>query len=217
MSGKQIASQELLLNEMKNGIDILSDDDPTNDVAGYIMIADILTHTGDDLNALSAWSLIGPGVRYEKTGDEKAKDGTEPSLPAQKTSPVQEDWASGYYCDGLCDKHMTVADSIWCCKLCSSVQFHDECREKLLKGALTHFVCSPEHDWLHVPPLIDEFQATGKGRVRVEGELKDGKRVGGRIVAVEDWLDTIKVTWGITSPVPEAQTESNSREEAEKA
>ena len=48
---------------------------------------------------------------------------------------------------------------------------------------------------------MDEYCATGTGCVRVGGELKDGKRVEGRIVTVKEWLDMIRQMWGIKQPV----------------
>ena len=46
--------------EMQCGLDLLSDEDPSNDWMGYLKLAETLMHFGDDLNALSAWSLLIP-------------------------------------------------------------------------------------------------------------------------------------------------------------
>ena len=51
---------------MRNGMDYLVDEDPENDYMGYRAIADVLMHSGDDLNALSAWSLYGPTARRKE-------------------------------------------------------------------------------------------------------------------------------------------------------
>ena len=195
LSGRQDAAQELLLNDMKSGIDILSDDDPENDFMGYGIIANVLMHTGDDLNALSAWSLYGPSERYKEADriDSEKRD----------AEPL------GYTCDGGCNVTLTYADSVWFCKMCDDVQFDDKCLKRLQQGTLARFVCSPDHEWQLVPSWVDEFQATGKGRVRVEGELQDGKRVGGRIVPAEEWLDMIREKWGINKPTPGGPTEND--------
>ena len=42
------------------GIALLSDDDPTNDWQGYYRLALGFMFSGDDTNALAAWSLLGP-------------------------------------------------------------------------------------------------------------------------------------------------------------
>ena len=274
MLGRQEAAQKLLLNDMKNGMDLLVDEYPENDYMGYCTIADILMHTGDDLNALSAWSLYGPSERRKEynaknknegeeaegktTGaDRRAKDTNEGEMAERKAtdanqeaqdpgenivakesqkgegmqdtyadaeaeemkqyaeesaerptqseapSPKPESSSDGdavdfsIYCDGRCNKSLTWASSLWKCKVCDDVDFEDECLERLKKGTLTRFVCSPDHDWLYVPSWVDEYRATGVGRVRIGGELVDGKRSGGRIVSVEEWLDTIRKKWNI--------------------
>ena len=180
----------LLLNDMKSGMDILSDDDPKNDYMGYQIIAEILMHTRDDLNALSAWSLYGPSERYDNDEHEL-----------------------NYSCDGTCNKTLTFADSMWLCKVCNDVSFDDECFEKLCNGTLERFVCSSDHEWLRIPSWTDECNATGKDHVRVGGELQDGKRVGGQIVPIGQWLDTIKEKWSIEKPATSVKDEDAKREE----
>ncbi|KAL9577614.1 MAG: hypothetical protein Q9212_006252 [Teloschistes hypoglaucus] len=169
--GKQEAARQLLLNQMKSGIDLLSDDDPENDWVGFATIAEVLMHTGDDLNASSARFL---------------------SFAGQRAS-----YSPGLTCDGRCNKPVSWMDSLWFCKICEDVQLHDECLTKLREGTLTHYVCGPDHDWLYVPSTVEEEKAIGEGNVRMGGELQDGKRLGGKIVAIKDWLDTIRENWGI--------------------
>ncbi|KAL8691994.1 MAG: hypothetical protein Q9218_002886 [Villophora microphyllina] len=180
--GRQKEAHELLLNDMKSGFDLLSDDDPGNDWVGYSMIADILMHTGDDLNALSAWSLRGPSERYGASIDF-------PSTP----TPCE--------CD-VCDKPVLWGDGIWFCKMCYWVGFHDGCLPKLRSGQINRYICSQDHDWLHVPSWIDEYKATGDGKVHVGGEIQDGQRVEGHIVPIEEWLDTVREKWGIEKFTP---------------
>ena len=211
---KQDAGQKLLLNDMKSGIDLLSDADPENDYLGYQTMANVLMHTGDDLNALSAWSLYGPPERYKEvdatTSDQAEKpDAQEEASPLETEAPAK----LGYTCDGGCNITMTYADSIWFCKVCDDFQFHDECLKKLRAGTLNRYACSPDHEWLRVPSWIDEYRATGKGRVRIGGELQDGKRVGGTIVPVEEWLDMIREKWGIEKPAPEVQPEGEEQKD----
>lgn len=182
--GKQEAARQLLLNRMKSGIDLLSDDDPENDWVGYITIADVLMHTGDDLNALSAQFLSMVGRRASH-------------VPCLIT------------CDGRCNKAVSWKDSLWFCKIWEDVQLHDECLTKLREGTLTHFVCGPDHDWLYVSSSVEEEKATGEGNVLIGGELQDGKRLGGQIVPIKEWLDAIKHDWGIEKSVADVQIEES--------
>ena len=170
LSGNQDSAQKLLRDDMKAGLDILSDDDPDNDIIGYYRIANVLMHTGDDLNAMSAWSLYGSWEHHN------------------------EEFSMPLYCDG-CSKIIVWADSICACKICADVQFHDECLKRLQRGTLGRFVCSSDHEWLHVQSWVDERKSTGKGHVRIGGELRDGKQIGGDIVPAETWLTMIKEKW----------------------
>ena len=171
--GRHDVVKTLLSGEMRSGFDLLSDDDNTNDHEGFSTMALVLTHAGDDLNAMSAWSLIGPPERYD---------------------------GFGQYL-GPCDCHTcgtsTASNSYWVCKICPDVFYHDQCLQKLKKGTLDTFICSPDHDWLWIPSIEEDFRETGKGYVRIGGEIRDGKREGGRILPVKEWLDTIREDWGI--------------------
>ena len=206
LEGCQEKAQKLLTNELRAGIDLLSDDDPENDVMGYSTIANVLMHVGDNLNALSAWSLYGPRERH--TNDEPEQASQNPNAhPEGETQDIDVKasaagaWASPeplpFYCDGRCNKSFTYADSLWFCKVCYNVNFCDECLWKVQTGTLPCYVCAADHEWLLVPSWVDEYKATGKGRVRVGGVFKDGKRVGGGVVGIDKWLDTVREEWGV--------------------
>lgn len=227
--GEQAKAKQHLLNHMKTAMDLLSDDDPDNDYQGYKAIADVLIHVGDDVNALSAWSLLGP----DDPEDDKPADGEE-SKPAQsdeqsdkpipqENTPAQKQprrGKLGYVCDGRCGKTWTYSDDIWCCKMCPDVQFDGRCLEKLRNGTLKRYICSPDHKWLHVPPWSDEeYREVRKDRVRIGGELVDGKRVGGQVVSVEEWLNALRDTWGIPREVKndkQGGEETEGKEETER-
>ncbi|KAL9102531.1 MAG: hypothetical protein Q9163_002340 [Psora crenata] len=182
--GEQDVAQKLLTNAMNDGLLYLSDEDSQNDFMGYETMANVFMHAGDDLNALSALSLCGPTERYH------------------------ENYTLGIWCDG-CHKELRFPDTIWFCKLCDDVAFDDECLEKLKLGTLEPFVCGANHEWLRGPSWNEEFKATGKECVRVGGELRNGKRVGGEVIKIEEWLDVVREKWGIEKPKPEVEKEGN--------
>ena len=181
-SGDQDKSHALLMDEMKAGFALLWDGDSDNDDDGYKKIAYVLTHIGDDLDAISAWSLIGPPERLKVTestpltNDDEVKsiDGAIFSGTESLTGDHKQERPFYFYCDGRCSKTLSWSDGLWFCKICDDVQFNDECLEKLRKGTLPRLVCSSDHEWFYVPPWTDEYRATGKDRVRMGGELKDG-------------------------------------------
>lgn len=72
-------------------------------------------------------------------------------------------------------------------------------------------MCAADHEWLLVPSWLDEYEATGKGRVRVGGAMEDGKRIGGEIVSIEEWLDMIREQWGIKRSSEEEQDQNPDR------
>ncbi|KAI9686798.1 MAG: hypothetical protein M1822_002858 [Bathelium mastoideum] len=213
LAGDKEKAKMLLLDQMKSGLDLLSDDDPENDSWGYSHVANVLAHAGDDLNALSAWSLRGPSERYTK-GGEAMRDGSASESQEQfvntgnhshgllATEHAEAEYL-GLSCDGQCGIRLTWSDSLWFCKVCEDVQFEDSCFTKLKKGTLQRFVCSADHDFLRVPSWRDEFRATGKDHVRVGGEFIDGQRVGGEVVHVNTWLDSIRKQWSIEKPAKE--------------
>lgn len=211
---KHDAAQKLLLNDLKTGFDLLSDNDPENDDLGFATIAKILMHTGDDLSALSAWSLYGPMERRREYIAKEAQDSKEAHSQGE-VSPSSGDSIENVsrICNGHCSgEDLSWEESVWMCKVCDDVDFNDDCLEKLRKCTLPLLTCSPDHEWLLVPSWADEYRATGKGRVRIGGELIDGKRVGGQILPVEEWLDIVRKEWGVDKPsltIPNDNDKSN--------
>lgn len=53
-------AKKLLLADFNSAMALLSDDVECKDYQGYYSLAEILMRSGDDLNTLSAWSLLGP-------------------------------------------------------------------------------------------------------------------------------------------------------------
>ena len=201
LSGERQKARELFLNDIRDAFSYLSDDYPENDYQGYYLFADVLMHYGDYLNALSAWSLLGPRERFpQEVGGPKAAAVNGETLANRVDSvPKMGDLCNS--CDGGCDKQWTFADNMWCCKFCHDVQFDDRCLKLLQEGKLERYICSPDHDWLHVPAWSDkEYGEIGERRVKIGGELVDGKRVGGRVVEVSEWLDILRDEWGIPKP-----------------
>ena len=173
----------------------------------------------------------GETIPTEQSADLPAQSEAPPSKPEPSSDGDAVDFS--IYCDGQCNKRLTWATHLWKCKVCDDVDFEDECLEKLKSGTLTRFVCSkffipfmklmtlcssilgPDHEWLYVPSWVEEYRVTGKGRVRVGGELVDGKRVGGEIIPVAEFLDMIREKWGIEKPESSAQNEAEKSKEEE--
>jgi tetratricopeptide (TPR) repeat protein len=157
---------------VKIALDLLSDDDPTNDWQGYLKLATVLTYMDDDTNAQAAWSLIRPdGEPVAEGGDTATCRG-----PLMKT------------CNGNCGHTWTFADAIYVCRDCLDVQFDKKCWELLTTQKAIFHVCHHTHKFLYVP----EWKADEQGKVE-PGMVK----VGDNIVPIEEWLSGIRETWGL--------------------
>ena len=87
---------------IKHGLDLLSDDDPSNDWAAYITLVGVLSHTGDDQRTLGLWRKSlwwmwqhTHGRLRNKTNDDEGKsskkgDGSTEALEGKSNSADQE-------------------------------------------------------------------------------------------------------------------------------
>ena len=250
-------ARKVFKEDIAIAFDILSDEDPDNDFYGYRILANVLMHTGDDLNALSAWSLLGSSDLFkpsdaespsaqdpkkdklvengipsssrneipsstanemplpiangsalpseDNTSKDPQRQAPENSVPAREhengilvkngtagdddnsKSSADREGPLSYSCDGACNHSWSYADDLCVCRYCPDTQFNRVCFNKLEVNKLERYVCDPGHSWLHVPPWSDqEALEVGQGKVRVRGELMEGKRVGGEIVDIEE-------------------------------
>lgn len=127
LSGKCHIARQLLLSDMKSGMDLLSDNDPENDYVGYEMIANISMHAGDDSDALSAWSLYGSPERLskkdatEKEDQNEVKSSSKISSPEGNVNTEKEEKRNIYFfCHGKCNKLLTrtASGSAKCATTC---------------------------------------------------------------------------------------------------
>ncbi|EXJ54057.1 hypothetical protein A1O7_09394 [Cladophialophora yegresii CBS 114405] len=219
LQGQVEEARKLFREDMIAALVILSDHDPDNDVFGYKTMANILMHTGDDLNALSAWSLLGPDDVFKIPDQEAdANRGSDSTKPQElegfgdaegvevEASCIDEDAVIkdagdrngpiSYSCDGFCEHNWWYANDLYVCRYCPDTQFTEDCVQKLKANKLERYICDPGHSWLHVPKWSDQDALeVGQGKVRAHGQLVDGKRVGGDIVEIQQWLNEIRGIW----------------------
>ena len=251
-TGQVEEARKLYMEDMTLAIDLLSDEDPDNDSYAYKLLANVSMCAGDDLNALSAWSLLGPSdvtwtreAEFVPTEDADVAQPSKnalsnttshdeldnahsdsmilssapPELGPNDPKSIPESLAKEVYnkppdstdrtgpinfgCDGFCRHDWWYANDIYMCRHCPNTQFNGACLTKLKANKLERYVCHPEHSWLHVPPWSDEAALKiGQGNVRVGGQLVDGKRVGGDVVTIQEWVEDMRKTWGVPKPEP---------------
>ncbi|CAI7615078.1 unnamed protein product [Penicillium pancosmium] len=170
LCGNMEKAKNVIRPFVKFNIDLLSDDDPSNDWQGYHGLAAHFMFAGQDDNSLAAWSLIIPVQEDEDAGATKQLEG-----------PI------GNACDGRCGTNWTYANDMYICRVCADVQFDENCLRNLREGNLDLQVCSKSHEMLHVPEYDEEkVRKIGKGNVMV----------GHEVMAMEDWIQNIKQEWG---------------------
>ncbi|KAL2433848.1 hypothetical protein ABEF95_011185 [Exophiala dermatitidis] len=201
--GLKKEARDCLRGHIKIGIDLLSDEDPSNDWQGYLRLASTLMYYGDKESALAAWSLIGPDefTQQQEDGevDDERNDGGALSVTSQRLVPPKgmepktpfrkPEGNLIYKCDGGTCQHMwTYANDMHICMDCLDVMFASPCHELHVRNALEIKVCDPTHEFLYVPPW-DEMEAKGRGPGRV--------RRAGTTVPVSDWISEIRREWSL--------------------
>ena len=170
LQGDEKKAKDTLRTHIKRNIDILSDDDPSNDWQGYQGLARYLMFAGQDADCLAAWSLIVP-FDDEVINWQKRK------------GPL---W---HECDG-CGSSLPYADNIYMCRECNYTEFDEPCYIKLREGILEKNICDKNHEMFHVPP----YDAAKRERIG-EGNVL----VGEEIMPVSEWLQRLKEKWDIYS------------------
>jgi tetratricopeptide (TPR) repeat protein len=199
-------AKEVLRAHIKIGIDLLSDDDPTNDWQGYKSLTMHFMFASQDDNAHAAWSLITPDKQGGDSAAVDHPDGTSTDPLAEKPDTKSNDDSAGtkqppavdstkdlkgplgYSCDGRCGHRWTYADDIYVCRECHDIQFDEQCLEKLRAGTLERQICDKDHEMFHVPKYNkEELDRIGEGNVKV----------GAEILKVRDWIERVKTEWAI--------------------
>lgn len=116
------------------------------------MLAGLLSHCVDDLNALSTWFLVMP----DDCGTDSVR------LPGQIAVSEALSWA----CE--CGERWQFADDFYCCKYMPDVPVDEECLDRLQPGTLNCHIRAKDQEWLQVPKWSDaEFFAVGNGLVKL--------------------------------------------------
>ncbi|KAF9884889.1 hypothetical protein FE257_000956 [Aspergillus nanangensis] len=134
LTGRHTEATDLFRPSVKRCIDILSDDDPENDLRGLFDLLEALVAAGDTQNAISVAYIIGkyPG---DADSDETAEDHV------------------AWQCDGVCQKELPVLDGLSICSVCLDMGFCADCLEILQRDAGEISNCSAKHveHFLYVP------------------------------------------------------------------
>lgn len=180
-------TKKVFFNDVNEGVDLLSDEADWNDSWGFYKLANVFTHYGDDLDALSAWSMLGPS--------DAGKPLHEREVDTERSGDLV------FECGGECGKTWGFANDFHCCRICLDMRLCSACFEKVEAGTMKKFICSKFHERLHVPKWDDdEYERIGVNRIKYGGRMENGVRIGGEPILIEEWLDKIRDAWSIPRP-----------------
>lgn len=120
-----------------------------------------------------------PARSSEKVNGTSSKTETQPS-PTYEDTP----WQMGP-CDGICNRDLRDYDKgIYICIYCGTTWFCSECYAKHRESSLPYLLCDSDHEFAYVTGMPKEI---GKNDIWVAGKARN------RI----EWLDEIRVKWGL--------------------
>lgn len=112
-------------------IELLSDEDESNDVFAFAQARFTFTTLGDEKNALTSLAMEMREERTRWAMDKKSN--------------------ASLYCSGDCDKCWDHPIEMWLCKDCVHERLDDECMLDLKDVKLKRNMCRPNHDFIGVP------------------------------------------------------------------
>jgi tetratricopeptide (TPR) repeat protein len=187
--------------QVKEGIRMLSDDDPENDSDAYWKLICVLVPARDDKNAIAMlWMYLGAqqGSSDDASGETSSEDSTQimegsgnKTKDDEGKTEQSEEVAGGdedslMDCDGCLQP--IVFDNVAFCRYCFDTAFCADCLSFLKSGELPVNVCSPKHEWLVVEPRSQEARAAMQpGKILMDGEY----------MSVDEWKKMMAVQWNI--------------------
>jgi tetratricopeptide (TPR) repeat protein len=199
--------------QIKEGIRMLSDDDPDNDWDAYWKLVCVLLAAGDDKNLLA---MVWKQFDTNKESDSEASDESSAELSEQRIGltqteiPVaekeQDEIRGTSSTDDKNEQPESAADtdltSMICdgclrgiapshtalCRYCCDVGFCSDCFTLLKSDELPLNICSPKHEWVVIQPRSDEDRAAVQ---------PDKVVVNGKPVSMDEWKKTLAAQWGL--------------------
>lgn len=198
--GETAMAEECFKPKILEGIDLLQDEDPSNDIDGYLTLAKTLLLAGDLENARAAADVTLLPLKYmqqpRSTTTETSRSVNPHIAPSvliwkrnsssnSKSSDDSCDLKFLYVCEGRCRNPAKRWTQLWICVECIDVTLCDQCYEKHKDAniGLPFRVCDQRHDFVQAyPPGPVPMLAAIQGE---DGKLKPNK----------NWLRELEKYW----------------------
>jgi tetratricopeptide (TPR) repeat protein len=178
--------------QVKEGLRMLSDDDPTNDMEAYWNLVCVLTAAGDDQTAIGLfWDMraselsddsddseeddsesddeVADTSEQVESGTTEDNDGVKVNDDEVDSNPDDDMTDLDMHCDGCLRGNLT--DNIAICRYCYDVGFCQNCFAMLKSGELRVNICSPKHSWWTLEPRPKEaYEAHALGKLWIDGQ-----------------------------------------------
>ena len=162
-------------NPIVEALDMLSDEDPLNDIDAYMRLTKLLMAAGDVQNASAVSAVI--LTEYSNGEDTEFRK-------ALKAINFRGNFLK---CDGLCSNGIntygTDYEELHTCTECLSTRFCQDCFPLLKRGKMPKRICNPKHEFIQMLPVPEEMKGIA---ARFDGETMQVQK---------EWLDTLRKKW----------------------
>ncbi|KAJ5231286.1 uncharacterized protein N7469_005874 [Penicillium citrinum] len=175
--GRERFARLAVRNSLQLSLEILSDDDLSNDIWAFIKIGNITSLFLDEKNTATAYAMEAFGFSALKKNQNSLEDGTE-----KNPDKVERKWLCVSICDS-CGWKGENPGGLWVCADCIEINLCNDCREKLHKGEFVKNLCDASHKGFYV----DEWDPERLGKVPV-GYVPWGDKD----ITMEDWKNMLR-------------------------
>jgi tetratricopeptide (TPR) repeat protein len=177
LQGDDRMARQVARNTLQLALEILSDDDLSNDIWAFLKIGKITVAFLDKKNTATAFAmeaLAGTALRKSQKPPEER--------PRENPDKAGREWE----CPRKCDSYGYRGENpggLWACADCIEVNLSTDCRDKLLKGEFMKNVCDPSHNGFY----IDEWDTERLKKVPL-GYVPWGDQN----ITMEDWKNVLR-------------------------
>ena len=155
--GDSKTARQVIHNALEIALELLSDDDASNDIYAHLKIRYMCTAFGDKDNTATAMAMSMLSEHAYDVGRKAKENRHKETKEAPLDTEIGEDGNRKFdtdftqECDCGCDYRSKNPGGVWFCKDCITVVLTSDCRHKLLQGEFMQNVCSRSHDHFYVP------------------------------------------------------------------